>query len=173
MSNAFSRRDFLKASAAAVLALSVSGALTGCGEQDKIPTAVIKLGEFEVTVSADMMLTGNEVVGGDENSTSYLCKPNVTVQYNGNAFAGAMFKDTFSAKIGDAELKLNNKGNWIARATFSRVETYVPEFGASTASYNAFKKGTPFKLYVTLQERTAEFTLTSAGKITVAAVEKK
>ena len=76
MSNVFSRRDFLKASAAAVLAASAAGVLTGCdGGGSEIPSATIGLGEFEVTVAADMVLTGDEVVG-DENAKSYLCKPN-------------------------------------------------------------------------------------------------
>lgn len=76
MRNVFSRRDFLKASAAAVLAASAAGVLTGCdGGGSEIPSATIGLGEFEVTVAADMVLTGDEVVG-DENAKSYLCKPN-------------------------------------------------------------------------------------------------
>ena len=53
MRNVFSRRDFLKASAAAVLAASAAGVLTGCdGGGSEIPSATIGLGEFEVTVAA-------------------------------------------------------------------------------------------------------------------------
>ena len=52
MRNVFSRRDFLKASAAAVLAASAAGVLTGCdGGGSEIPSATIGLGEFEVTVA--------------------------------------------------------------------------------------------------------------------------
>ena len=85
MRNVFSRRDFLKASAAAVLAASAAGVLTGCdGGGSEIPSATIGLGEFEVTVAADMVLTGDEVVG-DENAKSYLYKPKVqfTRDYTG------------------------------------------------------------------------------------------
>ena len=85
MRNVFSRRDFLKASAAAVLAASAAGVLTGCdGGGSEIPSATIGLGEFEVTVAADMVLTGDEVVG-NENAKSYLCKPKVqfTRDYTG------------------------------------------------------------------------------------------
>lgn len=47
MRNVFSRRDFLKASAAAVLAASAAGVLTGCdGGGSEIPSATIGLGEF-------------------------------------------------------------------------------------------------------------------------------
>ena len=52
MRNVFSRRDFLKASAAAVLAASAAGVLPGCdGGGSEIPSATIGLGEFEVTIN--------------------------------------------------------------------------------------------------------------------------
>lgn len=64
MRNVFSRRDFLKASAAAVLAASAAGVLTGCdGGGSEIPSATIGLGEFEVTMTGNMTITGDEVVG--------------------------------------------------------------------------------------------------------------
>ena len=48
MRNVFSRRDFLKASAAAVLAASAAGVLTGCdGGGSEIPSATIGLGELD------------------------------------------------------------------------------------------------------------------------------
>ena len=43
---------------------------------------------------------------------------------------------------------------------------------AKASGYGSFKQGVPFKLYVTLQGRTAEFALTSDGKVTVSAVDK-
>ena len=109
MRNVFSRRDFLKASAAAVLAASAAGVLTGCdGGGSEIPSATIGLGEFEVTVAADMVLTGDEVVG-DENAKSYLCKPNVRIKYNGSGLVGDAFIKVFHAKIDKNELELQNK----------------------------------------------------------------
>ena len=57
MRNVFSRRDFLKASAAAVLAASAAGVLTGCdGGGSEIPSATIGLGEFEVTMTGNMKM---------------------------------------------------------------------------------------------------------------------
>ena len=67
----------------------------------------------------------------------------------------------------------------IARQTNGKEEisskltkTYVPQFRAKASGYGSFKQGVPFKLYVTLQGRTAEFALTSDGKVTVSAVDK-
>ena len=103
MRNVFSRRDFLKASAAAVLAASAAGVLTGCdGGGSEIPSATIGLGEFEVTVAADMVLTGDEVVG-DENAKSYLCKPNVRIKYNGSGLVGDAFIKVFQERAGAPE----------------------------------------------------------------------
>ena len=161
MRNVFSRRDFLKASAAAVLAASAAGVLTGCdGGGSEIPSATIGLGEFEVTVAADMVLTGDEVVG-DENAKSYLCKPNVRIKYNG------------SGLVGDAFIKVfQNKADVLVKTAGAFSKTVVPQFKASVSDYETFKKGTPFKLYVTLQGKNAEFALTSDGKVTVSAVDK-
>ena len=67
----------------------------------------------------------------------------------------------------------------IARQTNGKEEisskltkTYVPQFRAKASGYGSFKQGVPFKLYVTLQGRTAEFALTSDGKVAVSAVDK-
>lgn len=164
MRNVFSRRDFLKASAAAVLAASAAGVLTGCdGGGSEIPSATIGLGEFEVTI------TGDEVVG-NENANGYLCKPNVRIRYNGAAseikynFAGV-----FAAKIDKTALELTNGKEEISSKL---TKTYVPQFRAKASGYGSFKQGVPFKLYVTLQGKTAEFVLTSDGKVTVSAVDK-
>jgi len=165
MRNVFSRRDFLKASAAAVLAASAAGVLTGCdGGGSEIPSATIGLGEFEVT------MTGNMTVVGNENANGYLCKPNVRIRYNGAAseikynFAGV-----FAAKIDKTALELTNGKEEISSKL---TKTYVPQFRAKASGYGSFKQGVPFKLYVTLQSKTAEFVLTSDGKVTVSAVDK-
>ena len=170
MRNVFSRRDFLKASAAAVLAASAAGVLTGCdGGGSEIPSATVGLGEFEVTMTGNMTITGDEVVG-NENANGYLCKPNVRIRYNGAAseikynFAGV-----FVAEIDKTALELTNGKEEISSKL---TKTYVPQFRAKASGYGFFKQGVPFKLYVTLQGRTAEFSLTSDGKVTVSAVDK-
>lgn len=170
MRNVFSRRDFLKASAAAVLAASAAGVLTGCdGGGSEIPSATIGLGEFEVTMTGNMTVTGDEVVG-NENANGYLCKPNVRIRYNGAAseikynFAGV-----FAAKIDKTALELTNGKEEISSKL---TKTYVPQFRAKASGYGSFKQGVPFKLYVTLQGKNAEFSLTSDGKVTVSAVDK-
>lgn len=176
MSNIFSRRSFLKASAAAVLAVSFSGALAGCsddGSGNQVASATISLGEFDVTVTADIGITGSETVGKD--GVSYLYAPKVKIKYNGNSKLDVKnFRDVFSAKIGDTETKLKNPTSTVNSTDFplGSTATYQPTFAVPEKDNTAFRQGTAFKLSVTLQSKTAVFTMTSDGKVTVAPEEK-
>lgn len=173
----FSRRSFLKATAAAVLAVSVSGMLAGCdGTADngnQIASATYTLGEFDVTVTGNMGVDSKEDFG--QNNISYIYMPKVKVKYNGKGGVVVAFKDVFSAKVGDKELKLQNDGTYIKSADipFGSTSTYQPEFAVPVDIHSLVKQGTPFKLYVTLQGNSAEFSLTSDGKVTVAPVQEK
>lgn len=172
MRNIFSRRSFLKASAAAVLAVSLSGALSGCsdgGSGSQVASATIPLGEFEVTVTGDLGIVGSETIGTD--GVAYLYSPNVKIKYNGSSKLDIKsFRDVFSAKIGDTETKLKNPTSSVNSTDFplSSTATYQPQFAVPEKENAAFRQGTAFKLSVTLQSKTAVFTLTSDGKVTVA-----
>lgn len=175
MSNTFSRRDFMKATAAAVLAVSVSGALTGCGggAAADVPKATYTLGEFEVTVAGNTGRSSSEDVG--ENNLSYIYAPKVWIKYSGSGAIAVAYRDVFAAKIGDTELKIKNGGSYVKSADipFGNSASYQPEFVVSESDDAAFKKGTAFKFYVTLQSQTAEFTLNKDRTVTVKPVEKK
>ena len=175
MSNTFSRRDFMKATAAAVLAVSVSGALTGCGG-NAVELTRITLGEFDVAVEMGEIRNVQEKQSGQEIVTSYTHAPKVYIKYNGKSTLTIdNFSEVFSAKIGDTELKLKNGSSSVnsSKLLMGYSMTYVPEFSASEDVEDTFKKGTPFKMYVTLQSKTAEFTMTKDWKVTVKTVEKK
>ena len=170
MAMKMNRRVFLKTAAAAALAVSVSGMMTGCsggGGGGSTPEVVkITLGEFEVSVTR-LRITGNGEVGQPMNN--YLFQPNVTIKYNGNGFTAVQFRDVFSASVSNEELKLNNGNSLIAKADipFMGSKTYVPEFSADGDVYSAVNGGVNFRLKVTLQGQTAEFTISSTGAITV------
>jgi len=191
MRNVFSRRDFLKASAAAVLAASAAGVLTGCdGGGSEIPSATIGLGEFEVTVAADMVLTGDEVVGDvtmtadmgrdskedfGQNNLFYIYIPKVKIKYNGNGAIAIPFKDAFTAQITEKEVKPRNGSALIKSVDIplGNTATYQPEFVFTVAEDGAFRAGGTLKLRVTLQSKTAEFILTSDGKVSASLVAEK
>lgn len=171
MAMKMNRRVFLKTAAAAALAVSVSGMMTGCsggsGGGGSTPEVVkITLGEFEVSVTK-LNIWRNEEVGQPVNDYSF--KPSVTIKYNGDGFTAVQFKDVFKATVGGSELKLKNGGTLIAKADipFMGSKTYVPEFSADGDVYSAVNGGVNFRLKVTLQGQTAEFTISSTGAITV------
>ena len=160
------RRTFMKSAAVAALAVSMSGMLTGCEDSD---AGAVKttLGEFEVSVTPKMTIEGKEVIG--ENGRDYLFMPVVKLKYIGSGYTAVAYKNVFSATISDETLKLQNGNSMIAKGDlpFGKTQTYIPQFEASTAAYNTFKKGTGLKLTVTLQGQSAVFTLNNAGKVTV------
>lgn len=73
------------------------------------------------------------------------------------------FAGVFVAKIDKTALELTNGKEISSKLT----KTYVPQFRAKASGYGSFKQGVPFKLYVTLQGKTAEFALTSDGKVSL------
>ena len=175
MRNVFSRRDFLKASAAAVLVASAAGVLTGCdGGGSEIPSATIGLGEFEVTMTADMGRDSKEDFG--QNNLFYIYIPKMKIKYNGNGAIAIPFKDVFTAQITEKEVKPRNGSTLIKSAAdipFGNTATYQPEFVFTVAEDSAFRAGGTLKLRVTLQSRTAEFILTSDGKVSASLVAEK
>ena len=129
MRNVFSRRDFLKASAAAVLAASAAGVLTGCdGGGSEIPSATIGLGEFEVTMTADMGRDSKEDFG--QNNLFYIYIPKVKIKYNGNGAIAIPFKDAFTVQITEKEVKPRNGSALIKSVDIplGNTATYQPEF---------------------------------------------
>ena len=153
------RRTFLKTTAAAVVAVSVSGMLAGCGGSEPENAVKITLGEYEVSMTPE---------------GTYLFVPGVTIRYNGDAtIVSVPFKNVFSAKLGAEEAKLKNGNSMIAAVDlpFGKSKTYAPQFSFTPDAYKAYKnEGGTFKVMVTLQGQSAVFSLTHAGSCTVAKV---
>lgn len=166
MKNEMTRRTFLKTTAAAALAVSLSGMLAGCSGEEQ-PMATVQLTGFEVNLQ-NVNVVGGDVYGeGKENlkvTVSYKLK------YTGNGFAGAKYSDVFGAKIGDTKLNLTNggmlfSGNW----AFGREQNHTAIFEVTEQGVNTlFKKGTPLTLTVKPQSDTAKFTYDCKKKVTAA-----
>lgn len=150
------RRTFLKTTAAAAAAVSVSGLLAGCSSGAE-PLAVVKLPGFDVA------LTGVKIVGGnvydENNNESLTVNAAFTMTYTGSGFAGDSVGNIFGASIQDVTLDLRT-GGWIAAAEFpmgksvSRTVTFNKEAPGVNAAY---VNGEPLKLTVKLLNTTAEF----------------
>lgn len=97
MTMKMNRRTFLKTTAAAALAVSLSGVLTACGGGSTPPsTTAIALGDFTVNITM-VKVNKNETVGAAEYRATMI--PTVTVRYNGSGFTACQFKDVFSASV--------------------------------------------------------------------------
>ena len=173
MTMKMNRRTFLKTTAAAALAVSLSGVLTACGGGSTPPsTTAIALGDFTVNITM-VKVNKNETVGAAEYRANMI--PAVTVRYNGSGFTACQFKDVFSASVNNLPLKLSNGSEWIAKADIlgGRSKTYEPSFQVSDPLYDTFQQGgTPLKIRITLQGQTAEYTVTNTGAISVRRVSE-
>lgn len=171
MKNTVSRRDFLKGAAVAALAVSMSGVLTGCNEDEGPKYYEVGLGEFKVKM-ASAVIKREEIVSTDD--VFLHITPEVLITYTGSGFAGASFKSVFSMKIGDSDLTLSNSGT-VAGADFpfaNSSRTYSPKFSTKERSqYDAYDNGEVIQLYVSLSGQTAVFNIGRDGKVT--SVEKQ
>lgn len=176
MAMKYDRRTFLKTAAAAALAVSASGVLTGCnggggGGGGSVPAAnSIKLGEFIVALS-DFKYSENGSLS--EGVDSYTLKPEFKIQFTGTGSNQNQYKDIFSATINNLPLKLTNGNEKLSAADniLSRTQTCIPEFTTSHDVYYGFKHDSePIKLKVTLQGNTALFTINSDNTIVITRV---
>lgn len=169
MSNAFSRRDFLKASAAAVLALSVSGALTGCGEQETIYETT--LGDFKVR--AYKATVANNSVVGDDAKSSIKVTMNVSLTYTGSGLNVDTLGNVFSMELADDSLEdrvLKQTSNGVIAGanipTMNSAKNYTLNFETKNAEqYKSYNNGRNLRLKVKLFSQTAIFNLAADGSI--------
>ena len=173
MTMKMNRRTFLKTTAAAALAVSLSGALTACGGGNTpSPSTAIALGDFTVNITT-VKVSKNETVGSTEYRADML--PTVTVRYNGSGLTTYSFKDVFSASVNNLPLKLSNGSDRILTADVlgGRSKTYEPSFQVSDSLYDTFQQGGfPLKVKIKLQGQTAEYTITNTGAISVRRVSE-
>lgn len=156
MAMEMNRRTFLKTTAAAAAAVSMTGLLGGCGSGAQ-PLAVVKLPAFEVA------LMGVTVKGGNVYDTN---KENLSVDavfsltYTGTGFNGDSYGNIFGASVADTALDLRKGGNLaVADFPFSRGKSCTVAFYKEAAGINtAYANGEPVKLTVKLAGTTAEFT---------------
>ena len=167
MSNAFSRRDFLKASAAAVLALSVSGTLTGCGDSGELAENEAILGDFKVqVVSAATELKSTTSNG---NATEeYWVKPTIKVIYTGKGFNSLPYSNVFSAEVDGQKMKLTDPSGNLTNADFPFMDnkTVTLSFKAEKLGVQELfeKDGKPMKLTINFFGNSIDFYLRYADR---------
>jgi len=169
-----SRRSFMKGTGAVVLAAACSGLMTGCGGgggETSDPNEAT-LDDFKVNVLGATS-EKREPFGGDSTETYYTFTPQIRVSYNGTGFTGDVYKNVFTAKVGETSMDFldpKTAAKVVAAADFvigdtipvkiNGKKTYEPEFTVSGAdAYGAFENGEDIQLSVTLSGKTATYRL--------------
>lgn len=157
MSSVYSRRVFLRAAAAAALAVSAAG-LTGCstGGGDEASTAVV-MGDYKVDVDLKNSVLGKN---GDGSATVKLA---VTITNNdAGAVAAPFVRSVFpSLKAGETELKPGNAKTEVIALPMKVPTVSTPSFQIEdNGLYNKINSGElDLKLTVKLSGQTAVYTL--------------
>ena len=168
MRNVFSRRDFLKASAAAVLAASAAGVLTGCdggGEQLAENEAI--LGDFKIQISS-AQTRGTYVTSGGESKSEHWVAATVKIVYTGKGFNSVQYSRVFSAAVGETPWKLDKPTGNLSSTDVPLMNTKTVQVSfkapSDDASYTTFEKGEPLKMRVSFFDQSIVFYLRNGNK---------
>ncbi len=96
MTTKMTRRTFLKGAAAAAAAVSLSGLLTGCGDQE-LPDNEIQIGAFNVKVYGLDVDQGTEL-GGDAGAITGKVK--LRFSDSGSSTQAVPYRGMFNATVG-------------------------------------------------------------------------
>ena len=161
MRNVFSRRDFLKASAAAVLAVSAAGVLTGCGSDAQPAENEAVLGDFKIQV-ASAQTTKKAVTSGGESKEENWVEATIKIVYTGKGFNSVQYSRIFSATVGEKAWILDKPtGNLSSTdVPLMNTKTVQVSFKApSEEAYTTFEKGEPLKMRITFFDQSTVFYL--------------
>lgn len=136
MKNDITRRDFIKMTGTAALAVTCSGLLAGCGGDSKTVTSEYKfIPEIELTFSNSWSI---------EWSRSY--------------------QDAFSATANGQKMYIQNGSKFVSYTLINQTQTHKPEFKTTKNEAAAsFKDGGTVELTVKFNNKEETFVLTKNG----------
>ena len=100
MTTKMTRRTFLKGAAAAAAAVSLSGLLTGCGDQE-LPDNAVQLGVFNVSIYGLNVDQGTEL-GGDAGAITGTVK--IRFSDSGSSMQAVPYRGMFNATVSGSNL---------------------------------------------------------------------
>lgn len=156
MAEKMTRRAFIKGTAAVAAAVSMSGILAGCGggqAQDEV-----KIGAFTAKVyNAKAFWVGGTGTGSSNYITA---TARLTLDTKNSTFVSQQYRGMFVGTIGDSALSTdapNGSDSLVATnmmpflsAFLRKTEVELKLRFAQEADFAAFKKGTPVKLTITI-----------------------
>ena len=155
MAEKMTRRTFMKSAAAAAVAVSLSGMLAGCGggqAQDEV-----QIGAFTAKVyNAKAFWVGGTGTGSSNYITA---TARLTLDTKNSTFVSQQYQGMFVGTIGDSALSTdapNGSDSLVATnmpfliAFLRKTEVELKLSFAKEEDFTAFKKGTPVKLTITI-----------------------
>lgn len=154
MANEITRRNFIKGAAAAAIAVSLSGVLTGCGG---LADNEVELGSFTAKVSNAVTHWGGDSLGGNSNYVD--ADVLLTLNGKGSNFVSESYKGMFTGKVNNTAMTTvspSANSNLVASdmailgAFLKKQEVKLRMDFKNQASFDAFKGGAPIQLTITI-----------------------
>lgn len=158
MSMEMNRRTFLKTTAAAAVAVSMTGLLGGCGG-GSAPLTTVSLPGFDVSLMSITVKGG--VIYDDSKKETLRVNATFNLAYTGSGFTSAKFDSIFSASIAGTPISLQQGSAILAISDFplNKTKSCSVSFYQEAEGINtAYANGTPVILNVKLANQTAQFT---------------
>ena len=154
------RRSFLKTTAAAAVAVSMTGLLGGCGDSDTLAPNEIRLGQYRVSIhNLDIGVNGTEMTG---LTKSLIAKATLKFEGSEKEFQATGYDGMFKACVGDEQLETVEpvKGTLIASnfmwgALFGKTTVDLKMNFKTETALEAYKRGTPAELTIKIAGNTA------------------
>lgn len=152
MTTKMTRRTFLKGAAAAAAAVSLSGLLTGCGDQE-LPDNEIQIGAYTVKVY-DLDVDQGTELGGDAGAITGTVK--IRFSDSGSSTQAVPYRGMFNATVGGSKLtQVAPTGNLVVSDAllgkpFATKEKDLKLSFPDVATREAYQSGKPAYLTITI-----------------------
>ena len=163
MTTKMTRRTFLKGAAAAAAAVSLSGLLTGCGDQE-LPDNAVQLGVFNVSIYGLNVDQGTEL-GGDAGAITGTVK--IRFSDSGSSMQAVPYQGMFNATVGGSNLTqvaptgILVVSDALLGKPFATKEVTLKLSFPDVATREAYQSGKP--AYLTINGKTGVLYLVKRG----------
>lgn len=167
MTTKMTRRTFLKGAAAAAVAVSLSGLLTGCGGGgQELPDNEVQLGVFNVSIYGLNVDQGAEL-GGDAGAITGTVK--IRFSDSGSSMQAVPYRGMFNATVGSSNLnQVAPTGTLVVSDAllgkpFATKEVTLKLSFPDVATREAYQSGKPAYLTITINNITGVLYLVKRG----------
>ncbi len=154
------RRAFLKTTAAAAVAVSMTGLLGGCGDSDTLAPNEVRLGQYRVSIhNLDIGIEGTEMTG---LTKSLIAKATLKFEGSENEFQATGYAGMFKASVNGEQLETVAPvtgallaSNFMWGTLFGKTTVDLEMRFKTEKALEAYKSGTPVVLTIKISGVTA------------------